>query len=159
MPLPKYYCDHCQKYFNYSVANRKKHFESPRHKNLVKLHYDAYKYMPPERPRRTVMPCQKLLRTGICLQGAECRFSHSYEVLAAHYDQTQCDSEDTTVGETKSSGEANSTQTEKHSTATVHPPTVYHIPPQLEAIEDSLPPSLMPPPIGGYTFNGSAVWG
>lgn len=43
MPLPKYYCEYCDRAFNDTPQMRKKHFESKQHKVQVKMHYDSYK--------------------------------------------------------------------------------------------------------------------
>ena len=90
-------------------------------------------------------PCQALLRTGVCERGADCKFSHSFEVLKAFSEQQQIllqrPSEDSTFATSNFVDEKNK------------------LPPELQVMIDSLPPSLMPPPIGGYTFNGAATWG
>ncbi len=43
MPLPKYYCDYCEREFHDTPSMRKKHFEMRSHKMQVKMHYDSYK--------------------------------------------------------------------------------------------------------------------
>jgi hypothetical protein len=45
MPLPKYYCDYCDRTFHDTPAARKKHLLSKTHQQNYKLHYDSFKGM------------------------------------------------------------------------------------------------------------------
>eukprot|EP01111_Echinosteliopsis_oligospora_P009407 TRINITY_DN2745_c0_g1_i1.p1 TRINITY_DN2745_c0_g1~~TRINITY_DN2745_c0_g1_i1.p1 ORF type:complete len:127 (+),score=14.91 TRINITY_DN2745_c0_g1_i1:60-440(+) len=125
MPLPKYYCDYCDRSFNDIPTSRKKHFESKHHKTMVKLHYDSYRdpadLLGAEQAKRA--PCRNLLLTGKCEFGPNCRFSHAFQ-----------------------SG---------------FPDLAGGVLPQGIKMIEELPPSMLPPPLGGYSLNPTqlAVWG
>eukprot|EP01106_Pelomyxa_sp_JSP_P005583 TRINITY_DN18864_c0_g1_i1.p1 TRINITY_DN18864_c0_g1~~TRINITY_DN18864_c0_g1_i1.p1 ORF type:complete len:142 (-),score=13.65 TRINITY_DN18864_c0_g1_i1:104-529(-) len=141
MPLTKYYCEHCQRSFNDSPRGRRRHFASDRHIALVRLHRETWARLPPPTaPRVRTEPCVALMTTGVCDHGDECKYSHAFHVL-----------EKFCSGEKKQRPE----EATKAAQQTRAPP---QLPPALEAISDSLPPSLMPPPPGGYKFVGAASW-
>jgi len=82
MPLPKYNCDYCERSFNDSILNRKKHKESKTHQMAVRLHYDSYRgaqELLAEQARRP--PCPNILKHGHCNFGVNCQFSHLAEQL------------------------------------------------------------------------------
>eukprot|EP01121_Diplochlamys_sp_Union-15-3_P014772 TRINITY_DN4758_c0_g1_i2.p1 TRINITY_DN4758_c0_g1~~TRINITY_DN4758_c0_g1_i2.p1 ORF type:complete len:135 (+),score=19.73 TRINITY_DN4758_c0_g1_i2:48-452(+) len=77
MPLPKYYCDYCEKSFNDTPTTRKKHFTSKSHKMNFKLHYDSFKdpiELLLEQSQKP--PCATYTRTGHCPFNISCRYSH-----------------------------------------------------------------------------------
>ncbi|KAI3894276.1 hypothetical protein MKW92_044127 [Papaver armeniacum] len=57
MPLPKYYCDYCDKQFQYTTFARKRHCEG--------LHYSFGKGV-----------CNHFIRTGFCQYGDSCKYFH-----------------------------------------------------------------------------------
>eukprot|EP01126_Amoeba_proteus_P034805 TRINITY_DN3484_c0_g1_i4.p1 TRINITY_DN3484_c0_g1~~TRINITY_DN3484_c0_g1_i4.p1 ORF type:complete len:121 (-),score=17.13 TRINITY_DN3484_c0_g1_i4:225-587(-) len=70
--MKKYHCDFCNKSFNASRWERKKHRESRHHQTLVKLHYDSFKD-----PSRLLPPCPQFFTMGYCSLGDACTCSHS----------------------------------------------------------------------------------
>jgi hypothetical protein len=78
MPLPRYYCDYCEKFFTDTPQMRKRHLESKSHKMMVKLHYDSFKdpaqILAEEGYRQ---PCPTFVRSGTCPHGTQCKFSHA----------------------------------------------------------------------------------
>jgi len=137
MPLPKYFCDYCDRSFNDIPSARKKHFESKYHKMMVKLHYDSYKdpaELLAEEARKP--PCRNLQITGKCEFGPNCRFSHVFQ----HFPGLPM----------SSLGEANGLAESLKSQFGLRLPG-----------NENLPPSMIPAPQGGYRLSEAELgtWG
>jgi len=134
MPLPKYYCDYCDRAFNDIPSARRKHFDSKFHKITVKLHYDSFKdpaELLAEEAKKP--PCKNILVTGKCEFGPGCRYSHIFQhfpgPIVAQVALPQLPGFKTQTG--------------------------VRLPGEI------LPPSMLPPPQGGYKYTPTdlAHWG
>ncbi|XP_068508910.1 zinc finger matrin-type protein 5 isoform X1 [Syngnathus scovelli] len=117
-------------------------------------------------------PCRKFLQRGICDFGPSCRFSHMSEAEMYGLQRKMQDERRRSEGwedpsEARPSVAAWLTTREKRRSGQAskgvqdqqeEERTQGDIPPQIFSIPD-LPPSLVPPPPGGWKADGSAQWG
>uniref|UniRef100_A0A0D9Y646 non-specific serine/threonine protein kinase n=1 Tax=Oryza glumipatula TaxID=40148 RepID=A0A0D9Y646_9ORYZ len=88
MPLGKYYCDYCEKQFQDTPAARKRHLDGAQHHRARALWYDAVRRQelhgggggaPPllhQPGAAAIGVCQHFVRTGTCKFGDSCRYFH-----------------------------------------------------------------------------------
>ncbi|RZC88244.1 hypothetical protein C5167_016046 [Papaver somniferum] len=77
MPLPKYYCDYCDKQFQYTTFARKRHCEGLQHQRAKAFYYDSLK--DPNRIQGEGFGkgvCNRFIRTGFCQYGDSCKYFH-----------------------------------------------------------------------------------
>ncbi|RZC48771.1 hypothetical protein C5167_017198 [Papaver somniferum] len=77
MPLPKYYCDYCDKQFQYTTFARKRHCEGLQHQRAKAFYYDSLK--DPNRIQGESFGkgiCNHFIRTGFCQYGDSCKYFH-----------------------------------------------------------------------------------
>ncbi|KAI3871905.1 hypothetical protein MKW92_012719 [Papaver armeniacum] len=77
MPLPKYYCDYCDKQFQYTTFARKRHCEGLQHQRAKAFYYDSLK--DPNRIQGEGFGkgvCNHFIRTGFCQYGDSCKYFH-----------------------------------------------------------------------------------
>ncbi|XP_017265978.1 zinc finger matrin-type protein 5 [Kryptolebias marmoratus] len=171
----RYYCDYCDRSFQDNMHNRKKHLNGVQHHRAKKAWFDQFRdseaILLDEQIKR---PC-RFLQKGICGFGSNCKFSHmseeeQYELKRQLEEERwhREDSEDRVVfgrsveewlskREKKRaalSSKGDLTAKEDTEEAEAEP----EIPQQLLAIPD-LPPSLLPPPPGGWRVRVSGEWG
>ncbi|XP_061459115.1 zinc finger matrin-type protein 5 isoform X2 [Rhineura floridana] len=76
----RYFCDYCERSFQDTLHNRKKHLNGVQHLRAKKGWYDVFRdaaaILQEEQNKK---PCRKFLQTGQCDFGANCRFSHLTE--------------------------------------------------------------------------------
>ncbi|XP_071321627.1 zinc finger matrin-type protein 5 [Trachinotus anak] len=172
----RYYCDYCDRSFQDNMHNRKKHLNGVQHHRAKKAWFDHFRdsaailY-----DEQTKKPCRKFLQKGICDFGPNCRFSHMSEGELINLKrqvederQQREDSQDRKMpgrsveewlsrrekkrnalsrkGDLKNKEDSEEGQTESD------------IPQQLLSIPD-LPPSLLPPPPGGWKVKVNTEWG
>ncbi|KAM9338057.1 zinc finger matrin-type protein 5 [Symphorus nematophorus] len=172
----RYYCDYCDRSFQDNMHNRKKHLNGVQHHRAKKAWFDHFRdssailY-----DEQTKKPCRKFLQKGICDFGPNCRFSHMSEedlfnLKRQVEDERQLreDSADrimpersvedwlsrrekkqitlSTKGDLKTKEDSEEGQDESD------------VPQQLRSIPD-LPPSLLPPPPGGWKVKVNTEWG
>lgn len=157
------------------MHNRKKHLNGVQHHRAKKAWFhhfrDSAAILHDEQLKK---PCRKFLQKGICDFGANCRFSHMSEEDMFHLqrqveDEHKDDSEDpcsrrcpsidewlsrrkkrrpsaSSKGDLKTEEESEEGQTDRD------------ILQQLLSIPD-LPPSLLPPPLGGWRVKVETEWG
>ncbi|XP_029025264.1 zinc finger matrin-type protein 5 [Betta splendens] len=172
----RYYCDYCDRSFQDNMHNRKKHLNGVQHHRAKKAWYDNFRDTAAIlHDEQTKKPCRKFLQKGICDFGPNCRYSHmSEEDLCNLQRQVEDerhhreDSEDSkkpqrnidewlsrrekklaaliSKGDPKIREDSEDEQTESE------------IPQQLLAFPD-LPPSLLPPPPGGWKVRVTTEWG
>ncbi|KAI9157750.1 hypothetical protein LWI28_027360 [Acer negundo] len=71
MPLGKYHCDYCNKEFQDTPFARKRHLQSLQHLRAKALWYDSLK---DTNPHKGV--CNRFLQTGFCPYGDSCKYFH-----------------------------------------------------------------------------------
>ncbi|XP_077219250.1 C2H2 and C2HC zinc fingers superfamily protein isoform X3 [Tasmannia lanceolata] len=139
MPLGKYYCDFCDKQFQDTPSARKRHLQGIQHQRARTLWYDSFK----EGFGKGV--CNHFVRTGFCQYGDGCKYFHPKQNIQ---NPTQAISETMQspiiLGNQLLAGGA----------------------PLGDAVRDytrislgNLPPSLRPPPEGGYPSPSFVDWG
>ncbi|KAF0919471.1 hypothetical protein E2562_029596 [Oryza meyeriana var. granulata] len=163
MPLGKYYCDYCEKQFQDTPAARKRHLEGSQHQRARALWYDAVRRQelhgggapPLLQPDGAIGVCQHFVRTGTCKFGDSCRYFHprpspvnpgsapSGPVSGAMVPQSNfVGSQHNFVGYQAADGSSFSGNILGGHTSW-----------------GNLPPSLRPPPEGGYPPFPSVDWG
>ncbi|XP_058076843.1 zinc finger CCCH domain-containing protein 3 [Magnolia sinica] len=150
MPLAKYYCDYCDKQFQDTASARKRHLSGIQHQRAKSLWYDSFK--DPYRIQSDGFGkgvCNHFVRTGFCQYGDACKYFHPKQNIQ------------------------NPTQTISgmSSGMTLQPPIILGGPPvggplSGDVVRDgtrislgNLPPSLQPPPEGGYPHLPFVDWG
>ncbi|XP_029926371.1 zinc finger matrin-type protein 5-like [Myripristis murdjan] len=172
----RYYCDYCDRSFQDNMHNRKKHLNGVQHHRAKKAWFDHFRdfaaILDDELAKK---PCRKFLQTGVCGFGPNCRFSHmSEEDLASLKRQIEDERQhrDNPNGRSspKRSVEEWLTRREKKRISLSSKgvlkdeedeegsPAESDIPQQLLSVPD-LPPSLLPPPPGGWKVNPTTEWG
>lgn len=85
MPLGKYYCDYCDKQFQDTPAARKRHLQGVQHQRARALWYDSIRHQDQHGggsslllPDGTLAKgiCHHFVRTGACKYGDSCRYFH-----------------------------------------------------------------------------------
>ncbi|KAF5909740.1 zinc finger matrin-type protein 5, partial [Clarias magur] len=76
----RYHCDYCDRSFQDTLHNRKKHLNGVQHHRARKAWFDNFRdaaaILQDERAKQT---CRKFLQTGQCVFGFSCRYSHMSE--------------------------------------------------------------------------------
>lgn len=171
----RYYCDYCDRSFQDNMHNRKKHLSGVQHHRAKKAWFDHFRdcsaILQDEQAKK---PCRKFLQKGICDFGPNCRFSHMTEGDMLHLrsrveEEKRCreGTEDRKMPEP--SIEEWLSRREKKRAAfggkgdlkltedTEEGLPEFIIPQELLAISD-LPPSLHPPPPGGWKVTVNTGW-
>ncbi|XP_020485595.1 zinc finger matrin-type protein 5 [Labrus bergylta] len=172
----RYYCDYCDRSFQDNMHNRKKHLNGVQHHRSKKAWFDYFRdssaILYDEQAKKA---CRKFLQKGICDFGPNCRFSHMSEEDMANLQrqvederQLREDAEDTfkpgrCIEEWLSRREKKQTALgvkgdRKHKEDSDDGLEELDVPPQLLSIPD-LPPSLRPPPPGGWRVKVNTEWG
>ncbi|XP_042488597.1 zinc finger CCCH domain-containing protein 3 isoform X1 [Macadamia integrifolia] len=77
MPLTKYYCDYCDKQFQDTPSARRRHLQGVQHQRAKALWYDRLR-----EPNHNQLEgfgkgvCNRFLRTGLCHYGDSCKYFH-----------------------------------------------------------------------------------
>ncbi|XP_051749284.1 zinc finger matrin-type protein 5 [Ctenopharyngodon idella] len=171
----RYYCDYCDRSFQDNLHNRKKHLNGVQHHRAKKAWFDNFRDAAAVlNEERTKEPCRKFLQTGQCVFGTNCRFSHMSERYMKMLEQKIDDEKrrkedhDQDRSSTKCSIDEWLSRREKKRAALSSGRVLkveeeectenIEIPPYLLSIPD-LPPSLHPPPIGGWRVTLQNEWG
>lgn len=172
----RYYCDYCDRSFQDNMHNRKKHLNGVQHHRAKKAWYDYFRdssailY-----DEQTKKPCRKFLQKGICDFGPNCRFSHMSEEDLFNLKRQVEDERRHREGSVDrmipgQSIEEWLSRREKKQTAlsikgdrenkedSEEGQEESEILQQLLSISD-LPPSLLPPPPGGWKVTENTEWG
>ncbi|KAI3417300.1 C3H1-type domain-containing protein [Psidium guajava] len=149
MPLGKYYCDYCDKQFQDTPSARKRHLQGLSHLRAKALWFDSL-----HEPNRAVAEgygrgvCSRFVNTGFCQYADSCKYFHPKNI-ATPPRRTASDNAQSTVvpgshlvGGTSSQG--NVVVADGMGMATAW---------------GNLPPSLKPPPEGGYPPLPFLDWG
>ncbi|XP_002735854.1 zinc finger matrin-type protein 5-like [Saccoglossus kowalevskii] len=173
----RYYCDYCDKSFADNPQNRKKHMKGVQHMKVVKDHYDQFKDPAIKlREESAKKPCRKFQMNGHCSFGSLCIYGHLTpevkEALEREVEQLEQrkllkkvddDDEDNEPSledwlKKRSKRKKNENSTEDESPHSEADESTVTLPLELQGIAN-LPPSLLPPPPGGYEVNELAEWG
>ncbi|XP_058002894.1 zinc finger CCCH domain-containing protein 3 isoform X2 [Hevea brasiliensis] len=83
MPLGKYYCDYCDKEFQDTPVARKRHLQSSSHLRAKSLWYNSLKsqdlnraYIDGGGGAFTKGVCNRFVKTGFCPYGDSCKYLH-----------------------------------------------------------------------------------
>ncbi|XP_076890572.1 zinc finger CCCH domain-containing protein 3-like [Bidens hawaiensis] len=68
MPLGKYYCDYCDKQFQDTPFHRKRHLQGLHHQKSKALWYASIPNLP------STALCNRFIRTGSCPYGDSCKY-------------------------------------------------------------------------------------
>ena len=170
----RYYCEYCDRYFADSSGNRKKHVNGIQHKRNRKMHYDSFKdpaqLLADEAQK---LPCRRFFQTGSCDFGDNCRYSHTNpQILLAQQAKAQS-SISTSATEPnlsdwlarwekkrKYSHENKGSDVAKETSISADNDTsqTLTLPLNLPPLSQ-LPPSMLPPPPGGYPKLPKVEWG
>ncbi|KAI4349872.1 hypothetical protein L6164_010418 [Bauhinia variegata] len=137
MPLGKYYCDYCDKQFQDTPGARKRHLQGIQHLRAKALWYDSFKLQDPERSGKGV--CNRFVKTGFCQYGDSCKYFHPKNLSYVNPQQ--------------GGGLFDNTK----SAMTMGNPAP--APGNVGMSWGNLPPSLKPPPDGGYLPLPFVDWG
>ncbi|XP_071378501.1 zinc finger matrin-type protein 5 [Centroberyx affinis] len=171
----RYYCDYCDRSFQDNMHNRKKHLNGVQHHRAKKAWFDHFRdsaaILYDEQAKK---PCRKFLQKGICGFGPNCRFSHMSEEDLMNLKRQIEDERQHRYGRRGRTPERSIedwlTRREKKRAALGSKgvlkdkeddegsQTESDIPLQLLSIPD-LPPSLLPPPPGGWKVRLNTEWG
>ncbi|XP_026209457.1 zinc finger matrin-type protein 5 [Anabas testudineus] len=172
----RYYCDYCDRSFQDNMHNRKKHLNGVQHHRAKKAWFDHFRdsaailY-----EEQTKKPCRKFLQKGICDFGPNCRFSHMSEeelfILKRQVEDERLHREHfedrnmpgRSIEEWLSKREKKrialgSKGDKKMDQVSQEDQAESEIPEQLISLPD-LPPSLLPPPSGGWKVRVNTEWG
>lgn len=149
MPVGKYYCDYCDKEFQDTPAARKRHLQVVQHHRNRALWYDSVRHQDPNQVPLNPQAfgkgfCSGFLKTGFCPYGDSCKYQHPKQNLQGQIAQG-----------TPVAGFADNLQMQVPGGSL-----------QGRALSQSfgmslgnLPPSLRPPPEGGYPPLPFVDWG
>ncbi|KAM8829061.1 zinc finger matrin-type protein 5 isoform 1-T2 [Spinachia spinachia] len=172
----RYYCDYCDRSFQDNMHNRKKHLNGVQHHRAKKAWYDYFRDSSAILcDEQTKKPCRKFLQKGICDFGPNCRFSHMSEDdmfdlkrqvederrLREDYVDRKLPGrsiEDWLSRWAKKQTSLGSKGDLKDKEDSEEGPEESDIPQHLLSIS-VLPPSLLPPPPGGWKVNVNTEWG
>lgn len=154
MPLGKYYCDYCDKEFQDTAYARKRHLQGVQHQRAKSLWYHslrANQINPSGDPFPTLGVCNRFVTTGSCPYGDSCKYLHPKQ-----------NPQSTTTPGTTVTNFTDNTQ----SLDMMEPQQAGGASLQGNILRDglgislgNLPPSLKPPPEGGYSSLPFVDWG
>ncbi|NP_001279876.1 zinc finger matrin-type protein 5 [Callorhinchus milii] len=165
-----YFCDYCGRSFQDNLHNRKKHLQGVQHQRAKKFWFDSF------RDTATILaeeltkkPCRKFLQSGQCDFGASCKFSHmtdeDVQRLRRKVDE-ETKSEDPVCQapnidewlEKRNRRKQNRSHGSDSEMEKASPDVMYWRPPGFPPLHE-LPPSLHPPPPGGWKMPLNIEWG
>ncbi|KAK4758675.1 hypothetical protein SAY87_019976 [Trapa incisa] len=82
MPVGKYYCDYCDKEFQDTLSSRKRHIQSIQHIRAKALWYDSILHSAPSESNQSYGEgilrgvCNRFLKMGSCPYGDSCKYIH-----------------------------------------------------------------------------------
>ncbi|XP_027364098.1 zinc finger CCCH domain-containing protein 3 [Abrus precatorius] len=79
----KYYCDYCDKQFQDTAADRKRHVRGIQHQQAKARWYDSFKQQNPIFPNSKQPLCIHFLNTGFCRYGESCKYLHPQIISTA----------------------------------------------------------------------------
>ncbi|XP_015456260.2 zinc finger matrin-type protein 5 [Astyanax mexicanus] len=169
----RYYCDYCDRSFQDTLHNRKKHLNGVQHQRAKKAWLDNFRDTAAIlQDERAKPPCRKFLQTGACVFGHNCLYSHLSEMDIKALEQ-QIEEEkwqkmmpgdkhsEPSVEEWLSRREKKKAAMTSGSVLKMEEEEAAEnsdVPLFLRSIPD-LPPSLLPPHPGGWRASVHSDWG
>ncbi|KAL7157596.1 hypothetical protein ABFS83_02G087600 [Erythranthe nasuta] len=151
MPLGKYVCDYCDKQFQDTPGARRRHLQGVAHQRAKALWYDSFRssslpgFNQVQDPLSTGKGvCNRFVRTGSCQYGDSCKYYHPNKNLPNMMSSQG----------TEGTSFVNNIESQKEASL----PAVLSGN-QTGASLRNLPPSLWPPPEGGYPAMPFIDWG
>lgn len=167
----RYFCDYCNRSFQDTLHNRKKHLNGLQHLKAKKVWYDMFRdtaaILLDEQNKR---PCRKFLQMGQCDFGSNCRFSHLSEwdlqELSIQVEEERrarewpLDVAEPPEGSLEDWLEKRTKRLSSAPSSRVEPirATVFQYPVGWPPVQE-LPPSLRTPPPGGWPSQPNVQWG
>ncbi|KAL1535010.1 zinc finger CCCH domain-containing protein 3-like [Salvia divinorum] len=158
MPLGKYYCDYCDKQFQDTPPSRRRHLNGVAHQRAKALWYDAFRSSSQfgldqvdDFQSFSKGVCHRFVRTGSCQYGESCKYHHPKNNLTNMNAQRL-------EGTTAASNALSGCIPDSHLNGGAILPAVL-IGNQMGISLGNLPPSLLPPPEGGYPSLPFVDWG
>ncbi|KAK3016994.1 hypothetical protein RJ639_006560 [Escallonia herrerae] len=109
MPVGKYYCDYCDKQFQETAFARKRHIQGVQHQRAKKLWYDSLRDPNQIHPQPFgIGVCNRFVRTGSCQYGDSCKYYHPKQNLEILNTQGQGVAVTSYVGNSQSSSDSGS---------------------------------------------------
>ncbi|KAL1832141.1 hypothetical protein ACET3Z_001792 [Daucus carota] len=146
MPLGKYYCDYCDKEFQDTAYARKRHLQSIQHQRAKSLWYQNY-------PSALSFPspplCNRFVSTGSCPYGDSCKYLHPK--------QNPQSANTSGIAVSNFTGNFQSLDTNQQAAGASSQGNILRD--GLGVSLGNLPPSLKPPPEGGYPSLPFVDWG
>ncbi|CAL1569402.1 unnamed protein product [Knipowitschia caucasica] len=169
----RYYCDYCDRSFQSTLPNIKKHVNGVQHHRAKKAWFDNFRdaatILTEEQAKKR---CRTFLQNGVCDFGSTCRFSHMTDEDFSRLRQ-QATGENPLQDQFKDSilakrsledwlsrreQKTNSLCSKEDTRTDLDFPEESVIPLELLRVPD-LPPSLQSPPPGGWRASGGSGWG
>ncbi|GMN44099.1 hypothetical protein TIFTF001_013298 [Ficus carica] len=147
MPMGKYCCDYCDKQFQDNPFSRKRHLQSLQHLRAKAHWYDSFK--DPNQAYTEGLGkgvCNRFVKTGFCQYGDSCKYFHPQNNLQNLNYQGMSDSNQSPVFQGNRLVGSSSTPGNM-------------IGDRVGVSWENLPPSLKPPPEGGYPSLPFVDWG
>ncbi|CAO2832500.1 unnamed protein product [Amaranthus hypochondriacus] len=145
MTVGKYYCDYCDKEFQDTPAARKRHLQGLQHQRNRKLWYDSLSLPQASNQINATTQkfgkglCNRFLKTGFCQYGDSCKYFHPKHNVQSPSTQDTPNFADNLQLQGGIQG---------------------HVASQSFGTSlGNLPPSLRPPPDGGYPLLPFIDWG
>ncbi|XP_043571763.1 zinc finger matrin-type protein 5 isoform X2 [Chiloscyllium plagiosum] len=140
-----YFCDYCGRSFQDNLHNRKKHLQGVQHQRAKKFWFDCF------RDSATILaeelakkPCRKFLQ--------------SEENKVGHDNRSTPDINEWLLKRAKRKESNSNISGSEMAKEVDDEPVVYWLPPGYQAVHE-LPPSLHPPPPGGWKTAVNVEWG
>eukprot|EP00741_Cyanophora_paradoxa_P013506 tig00020693_g13041.t1 len=167
-----YYCDYCDRSFQDNIVSRKRHLDSASHQAAVRAHYDLFKDPLEALRSEAAKPmCQMWFRSGACTYGPRCKYKHTMIDLASLPPPVV--QEESLPGPWVRVEKRRPLAKPKDEPAEPPAPTpapakrpatgpvpLWMIAAESGVLPSDLPPSMHPPPPGGWVLQGPpAEWG
>ncbi|XP_031389866.1 zinc finger CCCH domain-containing protein 3 isoform X1 [Punica granatum] len=151
MPVGKYYCDYCDKQFQDTHFSRKRHLQGLQHLRARALWYDSIRSSSSSESTQTYAEgilkgaCNRFLKTGFCPYGDSCKYVHPKNIRGPN---SQLPPENKQAAMILGSQLAAGALSQGDVVTNI-----------MGIAWGNLPPSLKPPPEGGYPPLPFLDWG
>ncbi|KAJ7552368.1 hypothetical protein O6H91_06G052500 [Diphasiastrum complanatum] len=160
MPTPKYVCEYCEKQFQDTPSARRRHLQGVQHQRAKQAWFDSFKD-PEQLLSENKKLCAQYMRTGNCHYGPRCKYLHLRQPQHAMGEQQSGESLGDTSRDAEGRRPSSTTIIAENITLSTHNTQSDGISGVMASrlVESDLPPSLRPPPEGGYPPLPPIDWG